>query len=515
MSSLMYILKRSFINEMKGLKKRKAALIGYILLFAFVILILVSSFLMPSGIITQQENDLFIGIIAAILLFYAFYSFQSAIEKGSSFFRASDVNMAFNAPIKTGDLLIYGFIKSLASVLTVVFVAFCQIPNLKNNFAIQNSGIFFLVAGFLLYLISMPILGMMIYSFASRSEKNKDLCKRILYAVMVLITAYALFCLVKEGKVSALFSKGLAHPVFRYIPIMGWALQVISTAVLGVSGMTYVYLALLVLTVIVSLKLLYSMDQDFYEDVLLATQYNEELIQARRQNRMGETRGKLKKIDYTFRKEGAKVIYEKSILDRRKKGFFFLDITSLSTIGVTLAVTFFSGMQSIYYPLFFGVYMMTVFAANDRWSRELGNHYIYLIPESDYKKLFYATLGEHFKNLTDAVILFAIAGFLLKADFQIVIAAIFCYVSFGAMNLYYEVLSRKVFGNKHSSGLKMLRRLLMLFIAFLPGIIILVYVSITTGSSLLGMLCIILWNLLVSALFFYFGGKIFREIELD
>jgi hypothetical protein len=167
----------------KSIFKKPAVLIGYILVAIFLGAMIVLSFVMPSGLVRQSSSELFRGIMMIVFIFLYYTTLKLGIEKGSSYFRAADVNLIFTAPISPNKVLLYGFIKQIAGTFALLFIAIFQIPNLKNNFVMMPYGVPMLMLSVVAYAMAYPLMGMVIYSFTSKSKKRKLVVKRILMAV--------------------------------------------------------------------------------------------------------------------------------------------------------------------------------------------------------------------------------------------------------------------------------------------------------------------------------------------
>ncbi|MFY9175743.1 MAG: putative ABC exporter domain-containing protein, partial [Caldicoprobacterales bacterium] len=121
MSALVYIIRKSFKNNVKGLIKKPAALIAYIILACLLVLpsLFAKSHQQTPAVVV--DLDIAKSIFMAYTLFLFVISVLSSLN-GASFFRMADVNLLFTAPIKAGYILIYGFVKQLASnVMLMLF----------------------------------------------------------------------------------------------------------------------------------------------------------------------------------------------------------------------------------------------------------------------------------------------------------------------------------------------------------------------------------------------------------
>lgn len=147
MKPLMYILRKSFINSMKELRKKPLTLIAYIFVLLVIASMLVISFVMPSKGFKGGSIEGFSALVSAALIVFIYFGIKQGVSHGNSFFRLADVNILFTAPISPRRVLVYGFIQQFFLTLFFMLLMSFQIPNLKLNFPIRSYGIFVIYAG--------------------------------------------------------------------------------------------------------------------------------------------------------------------------------------------------------------------------------------------------------------------------------------------------------------------------------------------------------------------------------
>lgn len=521
MKALLFLIRRNLLNGIKSAFKKPLVLIGYIFILLFIIAFIVASFAMPSGEIRTLPPALFRGIMMLVFTVLYYTSLKLGIEKGSSYFRMSDVNMAFTAPLRPNQILLYGFIKQLGGTLFFILLAFFQIPNLKNNFAFEPHGVIVLLLAVVAYTMAYPLIGMLIYSWTSVSKERKRLAKRIFDGAALAVVLIFLIDLSQTRDFVKSMSHVFDHPVAHYFPIIGWTGSIASAAVaepdtaflVGAAGMAVVIFGLSLL--------LYRMKLDYYEDVLEATEYVEAALKAKREGRNMTFGQKTRKnVRGGLSGEGARALFAKNMMEIRKTSMFlFLDRMSvsviLSSILFKLIMPSESGLDrfSMFMVLAFSLYMLLLMQAQGRWSVEVEKPYIFLIPASSYEKLFYASLSEHVKNLFDGALLFTLSGIFFGAQFPTVLACILSYAFFGAVFLYAEVLTRRMFGRVHSKGLMIFIKMIFSFLLVVPGIIGSVIAVIATDSEFYMIGAMGAWAFVLAVTLFMFSAGIFNNIE--
>ncbi|NLM74810.1 MAG: hypothetical protein GX187_01800 [Clostridiaceae bacterium] len=521
MKALLFLIKKSLKNLIKGIVKKPSALIGFIFVFAFVVFIIVASFLMPSGLIRTASPELYNGIVVAVFAVLYFSYLTIGMEKGSTYFRMADVNLVFTAPIEPRSILVYGFIKQIGGIVVLLFLTFCQIPNLRNNFEFQPYGVWMILAAVVLFALAYPLISMLLYSWISKDNKRKKLVYYILYAFAAIIAVITLLDLIRTKSIGATLENVFNSPIARYFPIIGWTGSIAAAAVSGVTTEVYVGAVGMVLLITGVSAAIYRMSLDYYEDVLEGTEYVEAVLKAKRSGNTMTFNANIKnKTSNRLFGKGAQAIFSKQLLEYRKTSHFFL--FDISSVIVILSAIFYrlvtpaenmSTSATLFSILGFASYMHLLIQGQGRLNAEIEKPFIYLIPDSPAKKLFYATMPEHIKNLFDGLLLFTLSGILFKADIISVLACIIGYVAIGSVYVYTGVLTRRMFGSVQSRNLIFFVKIIFSIIFVLPGIIAAVILGLIAESWLLAICGLGGWSLVFGMTFFVFSSGILNNIE--
>jgi hypothetical protein len=522
MRPLFYIIRKTLKNLIKELARRPASLILYIILGILIIFSIVISLIMPgSNLRPRGSADVYGMIIGGILIVTAYIGINQGIENGSTFFRFADVNFLFTAPISPRKILIYGFIKQVASVLVVILFLGFQIPNITMNFPVKSHGIGVIYGGAFLLIISMSLIGMLVYSITSISAKVRQSFKRTLNVLIYLVIGSFLLALYSSGSAYAGANMILNNRYFEYIPFIGWFKAVFAYAVKDIDVGFYINLALSTLSLFFMAYGIYKLKTDYYEDVLAATERREEMLKLKKEGRGNINYGKkkLRKVSQAYSGSGARAVFYRQLLEYRKAGMFFIDRSTIMIIAVGVGMRFFMPSPSINFILFFSIYMLYFFSLQGKWAQELGKPYIYLIPDSSWKKVFYATLPESIKNAVDGLLLFTITGFMLKADIVTIILCAACYTTFGTIYIYGDILSRRLFGSVHSRNLSVFIKMFLIFFIIMPGIIMFFVLSLGLQKIVFiryfAYLALIAYNAAASGLILLLNNGIFEFLELN
>jgi len=521
MSPLFYLIRKQLKNIIRGLANKPLALIGYILIGIMMVGFLVLVLVMPSGAVRHGSNELFKAIFTALIIICFYFSLRQGIEKGSSYFRFSDVNMVFTAPITQNKVLLYGFIKHMGTSFLIVLFMIFQIPNIKNNFMLIGYGVWIILLTALLYSLLNPIIGMVMYIYTSKSTAARVLTKRVIDALMALVVLGLFISIITGGDFLNSAIRYLNSEIFSWFPLIGQLVTIAYAAVYGITPAFFLSVAILFGIIAAFLFIIYKNNLDYYEDVLAATEYMEQKIKAKRKGRDATAMGKknARNIHSEFTVKGAAAIFQKQMLEYRKASYFlFFDKSSFIIILASILFRFFMPELSefkIFAVLFFSAYILFFFVIQGKWPQEIDKPYIFLIPEPDGKKLLYVTLTENIKNFLDGILLFTISYILYEKNLIVIFLCVISYTLYGAVYIYGDIVSRRLFGAVHSKAMQIFIKLFVSFFVLIPGVIIGLLVSTLLSSKEAAFIIISLWNLMAASLLFLASRGVFKHIEQE
>lgn len=521
MKPLFYIMKRSIINHIKKLTKKPLHLILYIILILAFVGFLVMSFIMPNQNITKSPKFSFSLISTMFVLTVTYLQLNQGIEKGSSFFRQSDVNLLFTAPISPKKVLVYGFIKQMFATFVMIFFIAFQIPNLKNYYQITSVGILIIFLSIFTLFFSISLLSLIIYSITSKKHSYRSNAKKILNAFYLCIIVWIIINLLKTKDLITTAENVFESKTFNMIPFVGWFKVVSSYATKEIDSIFIFNALFIIVSIIILIIILYKTNTDYYEDVLGATERKEKMYAAKKSgNKVKEIKvDKIRKINQGFGSGGAKAIFYKHLIEYRKNGMFFIGKESIGIVAFGIMSKYFMPHSSIATVLYFSIYMLFIFSMQGKWIEEMQIHYIYIIPANSIEKVFYGTLANHLKNLVDGIILFGIAGFLFKSDIITIILCAITYTTYGAIFVYTDVLARRIFGSTHGKIFKFFMKLIIIILIITPAFIgaSLITYTVLKGASYASYsyyIILALYNIIISFLLILSGKKIFEVAEI-
>ena len=518
MRPLLYIIRKSVKNKLLELKRKPAQLIVYIFFFGMITLSTFSNGKGSTGGITPV---IYGAAATCLILLFTVPDLLTSLNKGSTFFRGADVNLVFTAPLSPQNVLVYGFLKQMYTIaISLIFILF-QIPNLMRFGNIKLSGIFIIVLAFFMLIFANSIIKVLLYSIISKKEvyrRRANNAFKFLGVFFVGIYFIQLFNLRSPG--TAIMSM-INSNIIKFIPIYGWIREILMAAINGANFYTLIYAILTLAVMAVLIYSLYSMETDYYEDVLQATEKREEAFTTIRNRGKGAykfnaiTLGKVKKIEYKHKGQGASAIFYRQVLEAKKTGFGFISMMTISyaVIGVSAGLFMPAEIRDLRVVLVIGAYILLIFSMAGRWQAEMSRPYIYLIPASSVEKVIFSTLMDNIKNLLDGSVLFIIPGILFRTDPIIVILCILAYCSFGSIMIYGGLLTKRFLGNAENVVMSAMVRMLLMLLIVLPGSALFIFLSFVFNNYS-GYLAFIIYNLIFSGIIILLSKGIFEKIEL-
>lgn len=311
-----------------------------------------------------------VGGITLVALGLLIFQLFSATKKNVSFFKMADVNLLFTAPVKPENLLLYYMGRSILPALggSILFVAYSA-GQIAETMDLTFGKMAFLVLGLALYFFLISPIRFLVYTLHTKY----GVMEYIRTGVIVLGIALSAMILI-PGLMAEKFWQGMfswiSSPWFDFFPLVGWSRGIAGylfheNLILSIS-----FLALYGLGYYVVVKLVLRFAGYYYEDVLEATNTNEEKLQ--------QVRGK-KEVDegtYSLNSKkqlalpdfgvGAKAFYWRNYVHSSRQDFhplFGIYSLSLAGIGILLAGLshfdwFSHKVLNVYLILMLGMYFM-------------------------------------------------------------------------------------------------------------------------------------------------------------
>ena len=522
MKAMTYLVWANIKGMIRNIKKKKGQLVLWVFLIAiFVMMIFANN---NSTDFQQWVPDEYVtSAYAAIVLVVAGLTINNGIKKGSSSYRKADVQFVFPSPVSPKLILIYGFLKQLGiSILVVLWFVF-QSFNIRNIFGLTTSGFYLFLIPVFFIVLYMPVSSMLLYSTSLRKEGSGPAMQKIFFALAALLGAAFIYIMISTGDPLSSGKTLIGGKAFEYVPILGWLVVLLKGAKWGYTAWTWGAMALLTGTLALIVWRLLASEIPFYEEVLKQTDERERLIQAKRSGASNMNLGpkKARKASIKYKGSGAKAIFYRQMLEFKKAGFLFVDkVTYIMLIaGIAGGFIFKRADMPIVIALYVAIYLNFLFAFGGKWVKELSTPFIYLIPGTPMAKLWYATAANHIKHLLDGAAVFIPIMIITGLDPILCIGYILAYASIGAIFIYADVLTRRMFGSMHSGTLSGLFKVISIMILVAPPIAGFAVVTSIFKQillvQLLAPLGIAAYCILISFAIMALGRKIFLSTELS
>lgn len=473
MSSLVFLLSRKVKNRFLEILRRPAELV-MLVIFVLLAVFTVFSGQLPSSEVgaTRDITEFYALVFALYALIFVLVS-KNGFHNGASMFSMADVNFLFTSPKKPNLVLIFGLFGQLGrSLLLGVFVLY-QYSWLHSSYGVGMGALIAVLVGYGVTVFLSQMLAMLIYSFTSSDDKKYRAVKIIYYAVVAAFAFYVIFSALRSGKelLPSLVKSANSFPLV-FFPVAGFVKYGVVSAVTGSLKGVLLSVACFVLCLALFFLLVSFFKNDYYEDVLKATEVSFSAVTASKEGKVAETAPRNVKVGKTgFKKgEGATAIAEKHKIENRRSRVFLLDAPSLVFAAITIVLAFF--VKDIVLVFAMNVYFSVFTVGMGRFAKELLLPYVYLIPEPPFKKLL-NVLREQFPSLlAEAVVTFLPFLFLLKLSVLETIGLILAKFAFGFLFVGVNLVLQRFFG---SGGNKVLLVFLYFILALAfssPGIIL-------------------------------------------
>jgi len=499
MNSLLFLTLCSAKNTLLELRRKPGKLALYIIVILFIALMIFVTVLIPEEAVPLSDIVYLKGIIFAFFMMFFISAVVSGLSQGAALFAMEDVNLLFVSPVNPRAVLLYGVfrvVKTLA--LASVFILF-QGVNLRR-FGVDTGGLFILYAGYLLMAVVSQLISLLIYSVTNGRKNRQLIVKIISVLIFVPLIVTALWQLLKaNGDYPAALRAVLGSDVMSYTPVLGWASAGIVAFITGEYAAGALFFSLLFLAGAASVGFIYIGKPDYYEDVLVAS----ETMFERKRN-LAE--GKLNTVERNSKRRvkikatgisglGASALFGKHIRESfRANRFGLWDITTvLIAAGAAGLNLFFKqtvagedtpvSLISFVTTLSFLMYIQVFLVGTGRGLKETFSHYIYLIPESPFKKMVWCNLEMMLKASVEGALVCAAAGTVAEIGVIPIILAALVYALFVFLLVAINFVFMRLTGADISAGLLIMFYFLGTLIVMAPGIVL----AVIAGTSALGL----------------------------
>ncbi len=506
MSSLLFLLIRSTKNNFLEILRKPGKLILWILVIAGI------GGIFALSIFTRQSADSFLdiiwlkGILFLFILIFVVVAIQKGLSNGDVIFDMSDVNLLFVSPLSARLILMYGIVRMAKMSLLMGFFILFQSNSLSANFGVGFDAVLLVLLGFFLAVSLLQILSLLIYSLTNGRPVRKRAVRLISAAVFLPLIAYIGVQIAGAGEPIMALENTLRSPIIAWTPIAGWASEGIVSLISGDMGNGFLFLGLLVLTGALLILYIALSNPDYYEDVLVATEtaFEKKRILSEGQiNTEASSTRKIKVSKVGISGIGASSVFHKHLRESfraNRLGLWSIS-SALTILGAALFSLFLRGENSgIIILLQILMWMQIFLIGTGRGLKELYSHYIYLIPESSFRKIVWSNLEIMLKVVVESLIIFVVSGLITGAPIILIAAAVVVYTLFSFLLLGINYLSLRWTGADISTGLLIFIYTIAVVVIMLPGLAGAILIGSMFGEIgfLIGMGILAIWELVAA-----------------
>ena len=514
MKSLIYLTVKKLKNGILEYFRTPSKLIPALILIAIMIGSAFTASSHSGYYDTRDINELYAMIFGLYSLIFVLIS-KNGFHNGASMFTMQDVNMIFTSPLKQNTVLSFGLVQQLGRSLMLGFFILFQSGTICTNYDVGFETLIYILIGYGVTVFLSQMVAMVIYSYTSSDDKKYKLTKSAYTAVIGAFALYALYIAYSQGGLNLYNLVAVTQTtIARLFPVSGMVSLAVYGAIDGSAlkilwGMGYCVACWVLYRVAITF-----INSDYYEDVLKSTEVSFSAISARKEGKASENAPKnikTGKIGLTKGK-GASAIAEKHKLENRRSRRFILSNVSLVMVAFTLVTALIFRDEPI---AVFGlsVYMLIMGIASGRWAKELSYPYIYLIPESSYKKLLYMVKGEIPPIVIESILCCAPLYFICRLSVGEVIGMTLGRISFAFLLIAVNLLLHRLFGESDKKKLIVLFYFMLVMIFSLPGIITAVIITLLYPFYLgFALVALALVNTLVALILAFCCRKILERV---
>ncbi len=455
-------------------------------------------------------------ILVFVLLFTGAYS---GMKKGSDIFTMADVNFLFTAPIKPQSVLLFRLTFQMLAVFAGSIYLLFQIPNLVINAGIPLEVCLIFFLAFVLVTIYQKLFSVGMYTYTATHEKARKLALPVIIAICaVLLGAIGLVFVSTGMDVEKTLDLTLASEWSRIIPIVGWSKAIVIYAVEEKYWLVLFYVLLSIAGMVGLVALIWRMEADFYEDAMTGAQAREDILLAAQENRKAveiNTDGKKKKdkrqvkdmqLALFEKSKGAVVFFAKELIVRKRLAKFGLITNTMIwyfVISAGLSVLFTNVLDFKEFAVIGFITMFVMFFRNygNPIASETSMNWLFLVPESPYKKVFFAMMAGSYSAFLDLLPGFMVAMLLMEVNpFEILL----WYVVLLTMDFMLSAVGMLLEALFPATAMDTVKASLQLMLKFVVIIFIVIgfVIGLMLGGITAGLFGILLVNLVLGAVSF-------------
>ncbi|MDO5100196.1 MAG: putative ABC exporter domain-containing protein [Eubacteriales bacterium] len=513
-------------NRLKAFIKKPVSLFLALLAVAYVVFISFSFGGMFSDLGLNNRSGLIVTLSFLSLWATPTTMLQYAKRKGM-LFMPGDTHFLFLAPTNPKLTLLYVGAKSLLMELAlklyicVVAVIYFQVE--------ASAVIVYFVASLILDTMMLTAMTIIIYGNEALPAWVITALRYAIYAVLILLGLSMAYIFFYRGFNLMVIEYYLSFPVLKLLPIIGWELSLI-TVLFGQPTMVE-YISVGIYVVAMLALFVYALKcrctGEYFEDAATFAENYQKMKAAKKKGRsdlasMGVKQKFKKNVDFKFKGRYGKSLFYKQLLEYKKTRLGLISPTAIIFLLVSIGFVVLElyivkepipvELRQFTIPGIMAYYFFVLSSVSGKWQLELENYYLYLIPDTTLRKLWYCTLADHLRAVIEAVALVAIVSFHWQLPILQVLGFIAMYLTLNAFSLYTKIFGETVVEKLLGKVGNMILRYSVYMIGVGLGIALLVICQIFLTYSI-ALAAVIIYGVIISILAFLLASIGFRKLE--
>ncbi len=456
MGALIYLYKRSFINRVKVAVKKPvtyvwgAFILIYCLMIPFSFKVLVEEFDMVSP-------DAMAALMAVIGFLLIPSNLISYAKRKGLIFKKGEVHFMFPSPISPKRILLYAHLKN-----TLIMVLLNAIGALLGGFLFRivwwKLIVFFIFSLGIQGVLEGSIM-MIMYGSEKIHEKSRKYIVALAYGLMGAVILAAVYTLSTKGFSIDSALAFLHSDLLQAIPVIGWYVAVIhlifTTPTVCSVVCSIIYMVLVVVMFVIAFRM--KCTGAYFEDATKFADDYADLIAKQKAGSMQMVVGKKTKYgkaDIKYKGTGAKALFYRQLLEYKKSKFFIFDANTVACIvaaGLMIYLNFtedgFGDATPFVIPGLMA-YLIFIFGTMpSKWTKEVKYPFTYMIPDSNFSKVFYGTLMQLIQAAVNGTLLSVPLGIVLGYNPFVIVLCVLTYVALSGSKLYAMTVTEIITGD--------------------------------------------------------------------
>ena len=464
------------------------------------------------------------GFTVLISALFFYYLYKGTVES-TTFFSMGDVHLLFPSPRSPRKILLYQMIKhSLGQLFVMGFMMLITFPTIIQMTPLDFNRIVYMYLGYIGIALIIGPLNFMVFAMGTKYGIQIFL-RRVIYGCIILFVTLILGKIFNSenlitGSINALNIKWI-----NYVPIIGWSKSAFMVPILGYSTYGLASIFLMFASIFFTIILCFYMADDYYEDVLGATE--KQALRRRIKKGYGKTESKLLFLNKNKHKKISKIgTGPWAMLWRAKVEYSKTDIHpyfSLLTIlfilvGVGAGYFGKKNMGSTLNVLYFvngmTAYMLFIFTSIQAKSNELMKPYIFLMPGKPVEKILATNCIEVIRVGISVLALNIAMGIILDAPIYLILSLIVFLISFFILNLSSNYVIRSLYPSAvDQKALFPLFMMVQIVFLLLPGMVLGGIAAFIFKNPIVFFLGVTVANMIIISGLLFLANLIFNKME--